>query len=147
MISHIEHFFLYWWPFACPFLEKCLHSSSVHFKIQMFGFLLLACMRPSHILDTNPLSRYMICKHILSFSKLTFNLVDGFVCYVEAFYWCSPISLFCLCCLCYGVQSKKITANVKELIPMFPSRSFIVSAVVSKSLIYLIQLIWFLCTV
>ena len=47
-----------------------------------------------------------------------------------------PFLYFCLCCLCYGVQSKKITANVKELTPMFPSRSFIVSGLVLKYLIH-----------
>ena len=44
------------WPSAFPLWKKCLLSSSAHFLIRLFVFLLLSCMSCLYMVDINPLS-------------------------------------------------------------------------------------------
>ena len=48
-----------------------------------------------YILNINPLSDNMICKHFIAFHRLPFHFVDSFLCCIKVFLvWCSPSCLF-----------------------------------------------------
>lgn len=71
--------------FSCPLLICQLYYFSV---TELYEFLTYFGYRP--------LIRYIICKYILLFSRLS-CFVEGFFCCVKSFLvWCSPICLFLL---------------------------------------------------
>lgn len=66
----------------------------------------------SHMLDTSP---YWICKHFLSFCKLSFHFLDGILWSYKG-YFLHPSYLFFFCCLWFGVLSK-VLPNPKQWRP------------------------------
>ena len=76
-----------------------------------------------------PLISYMILNYFLTFNRLSFHFVDGFLCCAEAFQLdIVPFIYLFFCCLCFLVSDPKVIAktSIKEL-SMFFSRSFMVS--------------------
>ena len=55
VISNVEHLFICLLPSAFPLWKKCLFSSSAHFLIGLFVFLILSYMSCLCMLDINPL--------------------------------------------------------------------------------------------
>ena len=81
----------------------------------------------------------MIYKYFLSFSRLPFHFVDGFLCCTEAFSFdIVPLVYFCFCCFCFWCQTQKIItkAYVEEFITYVSSRSFMFLGLMFKSLIH-----------
>ena len=78
-------------------------------------------------------------QYFLLFSRLSFCFVDGFLCSAKAFKcnWV-PFVYFCFYFLFFRRQIQKILLRFlsKIVLPMFSSRSFIVSSLTFRSLIH-----------
>ena len=81
----------------------------------------------------------MICKCFLPFSRLPLHFVDCSFCCAETLYFdIVPLVYFCFCCLCFWCHIQILPRPIsRSLFPMLSSRSFMVSALRFKFLIYL----------
>ena len=75
------------------------------------------------------------CKYFLTFSRLPFHFVSGFLCDWKAFQLDRVPLVFSPC---FGGQIQKILLRLmsKDVLPMFSSRSFLVSGLTLKYLIH-----------
>ena len=105
-------------------LEKHLFSSSAHFLFKFFFSLMFSFMKCLYMLDIN-----ISCQsYFLPFCRLSFCLVDVFLCFAKAFkYNLVPFVYFFFYFLCFKRQVQKILLCLsKNGLRMFSSRSLMV---------------------
>ena len=125
------------------------YSSFAHLIIWVVWFLfILSCISLLYILGYEVLSKYVICKYVFSFHRLSFHFTDGFFYYAEGFefdvvslvYFCSSCLCFwwlsCLSCLYFGKQSSISCFICYYLLPFLPKDTDWLNGYKNKTHIY-----------
>ena len=109
------------------------------FKIQIVCVFAVELQKFFIYFENKLLIRSMIFKYVFPFWRLPFHFVDGFLCYADAFEFDIPSFVyFCFCCLgsWVSVLKKSYPRPMLRCLPPIYSRSFAVSYLRLKSLIY-----------
>ena len=83
-INDAQLLFMFFLTISMSSLDKCLCTSSTHFLIGLFVFLILSCMSYLYILEINPLLVASFA-NFLPLSGLSFHFIYGFLCCAKYF--------------------------------------------------------------
>ena len=137
IMNDVVHLFMCLLAICMSFLEKYLFSFLAHFFIVSFNFLVLSCMGCLYILEINSLS---VASFAIIFSHsegcLFTLLIVSFVVQKLLSLIRSHLFIFAFISITLGGGSKRILLwfMSESVLPMFSSRSFIVSGLTFKSL-------------
>ena len=137
-MSDAEHLFMSLLANYKSSLKKCLFSFSTHFLIRSFIFLVLSCMSCLHIFEINSLSVASFAIFYHSEGCLFTLLIVSFVVKKLLSLIRSHLFIFAFISNILGGGSQRILlwCISESVLPMFSSRSFIVSGLTFRSLIH-----------
>ena len=131
MVSEAEHLFICLWALCISSLEKCLFKSFAHFLIGLFIFLVYEFY--IYFRDQT-LVWGIIDKYVFPYSWFSFHFNADFFLPCRSFlFWWDPIFF-----ILGDILVKIVLCGISEIfLPMFSSRTLMVSWLIFKSFIHL----------
>ena len=140
MATNTEHLFICLWALCMSSLEKCLFKPFAHFLIGLLVFLGWSHVSSLYILETKPLSGVFLANtfsHMVSsvFILMLFSLA------MQKLFILMKSHLFILSFMSLAlgdISVKILQCGISEIfLPLFSSRNFMVSWLISKSFTHL----------
>ena len=121
------------------FGKMSIHLLCPFFNQVVWFLLLLSFMSYLYILDINPLSEICFSNIVSHLVACLFILSMASFAVQEAFSFDVVLFIFAFVSLAWGDRSRRTLLRLmsKNVLPMFSSRSFMVSGLIFKSLIYI----------